>query len=214
MNPNLDKVWPLSLEEMQGIAKPLAAKLSFSTLAHKYCRKIESVASVTFTHRCTCPNPFHKNGGERTPSFYFSDKDKFYKCFGCNISGDIFDFITLTEGIPWHISVTDMLQNGDINIQSLQEAADGLSDIELANYLFDLNLDISNNIREYLITRRETTIYEAECKWADHLLKRIDETFIKLIDSNFEQAKAFHSQVLMEISRREMLVADKLQDKS
>lgn len=201
---NQNDVWPLSLEEMQNVAKPLAATLSFVTIAGKYCKKIESIASATFTHRCVCPNPFHKNGGERTASFYFSDKGKFYKCFGCNISGDIFDFITLTEGIPWHDSVADLIKNGSISFENLQNASSAVSDIELANFIFDLNMDLSHNIRKYLHSKLNTEVYSMECKWADNVFKRIDETFAKLIDADFEQTKAFHSQILMEISRREI----------
>lgn len=205
---NKKNEWPLSLEEMQNVAKPLAATLSFVGLASKHCKKIESIASATFTHRCICPNPFHKNGSERSPSFYFSDKDKFYKCFGCNISGDVFDFITLTEGIPWHDIVADLINNGTMTLESLQEANSGISEIELANFQFELNIDLSHQIRKYLATRHNTPYYEKEYKWADHIFKRIDETFAKLVDSDFEQTKAFHSQILMELSRREILYKD------
>lgn len=209
---NTKNEWPLSLEEMQNIAKPLAATVSFVALASNHCKKIESIASATFTHRCICPNPFHKNGAERSPSFYFSEKDKFYKCFGCNISGDIFDFITLTDGIPWHDVVASFIKNGSATLQSLQEASSGISEIELANFVFDLNIDISHHVRRYLASRRNTKYYEKECKWADHLFKRVDETFAKLADTDFEQAKSFHAQILMEISRRELLYKEDEQE--
>lgn len=210
MNQSND--WPLSLEEMQNISKPLSATISFVALANKHCKKIESIASATFTHRCVCPSPFHKNGSERTASFYFSDKDKFYKCFGCNISGDIFDFITLTEGIPWHDTVADLAKNGTVSLDTLQNSIGKISELELSNYLFDLNIDLSHNIRKHILSKLNTDLYELECKWADHIFKRIDETFIKLVDADFEQAKSFHSQILMEISRREILHTQNMQD--
>lgn len=40
--------------------------------------------------------PFHK---EKTPSFTVNDSKKFYHCFGCGASGDIFDFMMEMDGI-------------------------------------------------------------------------------------------------------------------
>lgn len=203
--------WPLSLDELQQLVKPLAAKMSFVTIATPYCKKIESIASSTFTHRCVCPSPFHKNGVERTPSFYFSDTNKFYKCFGCGISGNIFEFLTLTEGIPWYQIVVDLLNNEQIDVAALQSDT-AVSPIDVANLLFELNMDISAHMRAYMASVKSTDVFVNECKWADALYKRIDETFLKLIDGDLEQARSFHSQILIEISRRELLHENKIRD--
>lgn len=200
--------WPISQEEMQNIAKPLAATISFVDLANKYCKKIESIASATFTHRCICPNPFHKNGSERSPSFYFSESNKFYKCFGCQINGDIFDFITLTEGVPRHDVISNLVKNGNSSLEKLQSGSSGSSDIDFANMSFELNLDLSCNIRKYLVSRKDTPFYEKECRWADAVFKRIDETFSRFATNDFQQIKSFHSQILLELSRRETLYDD------
>lgn len=34
--------------------------------------------------------PFH---GEKTPSFSINEKNQFYKCFGCGVSGDVINFV-------------------------------------------------------------------------------------------------------------------------
>lgn len=39
--------------------------------------------------------PFH---GERTPSFHVTDSKHAFKCFGCGVSGDVFDFMKAMEG--------------------------------------------------------------------------------------------------------------------
>lgn len=196
--------WPLSLDELRDLSKPLSMTISFEAIANKHCKGIESVSSALFTHRCICPNPYHKGGSERKPSFYFSDKDKFYKCFSCNVSGDIFDFITLTEGIPWHDVVSKLIDSGDSTLESLQLEASGKNSIELANYVFDLNMDISNSIRAYLLSIKSSAAYTSECKWANGVFKRVDETFAHFADIDLEQAKAFHSQIIMELSRRKL----------
>lgn len=40
--------------------------------------------------------PFHK---EKTPSFIVSPDIQRYKCFGCNASGDIFNFVQNIENL-------------------------------------------------------------------------------------------------------------------
>ncbi len=42
--------------------------------------------------------PFHD---ERTPSFHVSPDDKLYHCFGCQASGDPFNFVMETEGLDF-----------------------------------------------------------------------------------------------------------------
>ncbi len=42
--------------------------------------------------------PFHS---EKTPSFHVDDRRGRYKCFGCGASGDMFKFVTETEGLSF-----------------------------------------------------------------------------------------------------------------
>jgi len=42
--------------------------------------------------------PFHD---ERTPSFHVRPDDKHYHCFGCQVSGDPFEFVMQTEGLDF-----------------------------------------------------------------------------------------------------------------
>lgn len=46
--------------------------------------------------------PFH---GEKTPSFSVSAEKGFYYCFGCQVSGDVIDFVRETEGLDFAGSV-------------------------------------------------------------------------------------------------------------
>lgn len=39
--------------------------------------------------------PFH---AERTPSFHVTDDKQAFKCFGCGVAGDVFDFLRMQEG--------------------------------------------------------------------------------------------------------------------
>ena len=42
--------------------------------------------------------PFHE---ERTGSFHVRPEEKHYHCFGCQVSGDPFDFVMETEGLDF-----------------------------------------------------------------------------------------------------------------
>ncbi|MEM7427905.1 MAG: DNA primase [Pseudomonadota bacterium] len=61
---------------------------------------------VTWDRRKSVPSkgdhwaccPFH---GEKTPSFHADDRRGRYHCFGCKASGDIFRFVTETEGLSF-----------------------------------------------------------------------------------------------------------------
>jgi len=46
--------------------------------------------------------PFH---GEKTPSFHVDDRKRFYKCFGCKASGDVYAFLKNFEGLSFAESV-------------------------------------------------------------------------------------------------------------
>lgn len=49
------------------------------------------------TKKTRCP--FHSNGRERTPSFYwFTDTNKF-KCYGCGRHGDVVEFVALHDNL-------------------------------------------------------------------------------------------------------------------
>ena len=46
--------------------------------------------------------PFHN---EKTPSFSVSQDKKFYHCFGCGVSGNVFDFVREMEKLSFVESV-------------------------------------------------------------------------------------------------------------
>jgi DNA primase len=63
-----------------------------------------------FKGRC----PFHE---ERTPSFYVVPSKGFYKCFGCNESGDVFTFLMKRLGLGFQDAVRFVADRCGIQIQ-------------------------------------------------------------------------------------------------
>ncbi|MEM9863886.1 MAG: DNA primase [Myxococcota bacterium] len=67
-------------------------RMDIVELIGEYVRLSKSGAS--FKGLC----PFH---AEKTPSFYVHPQRRFFHCFGCQASGDVFSFLTQLEGISF-----------------------------------------------------------------------------------------------------------------
>jgi DNA primase len=67
--------------------------------------------------------PFHE---ERTPSFYVVPSKGFYKCFGCNESGDVFTFLMKRLGLSFVDAVKQVAERSGMEIRevSRKEEAD------------------------------------------------------------------------------------------
>ncbi|HEY2160190.1 MAG TPA: DNA primase [Solirubrobacteraceae bacterium] len=63
--------------------------------------------------------PFHQ---ERTPSFHVRPDEKHYHCFGCQASGDPFDFVMETEGLDFKDALESLA--GRFGVQLQTEAED------------------------------------------------------------------------------------------
>ena len=87
--------------------RPCASKTPFSTRYATACRFHRSIgARVSWDRKKTNASrgdywaccPFH---GESTPSFHCEDRKGRYHCFGCQVTGDHFRFLTELEGLSF-----------------------------------------------------------------------------------------------------------------
>lgn len=65
-----------------------------------------------FKGRC----PFHE---ERTPSFYVVPSKGFYKCFGCNESGDVFTFLMKRQGLSFVDAVKMVAERSGMEVREV-----------------------------------------------------------------------------------------------
>jgi DNA primase len=104
--------------------------------------------------------PFHD---EKTPSFHADDRKGRYHCFGCGAGGDIFTFLTETEGMPFPEAV-EMLANQaglevlkpDPRASEREEKRSSLYDVmDKAARFFEQSLhsDLGRNAANYLAGR-------------------------------------------------------------
>jgi len=62
--------------------------------------------------------PFHE---ERTPSFHVSPDDRLYHCFGCQASGDPFNFVMETEGLDFTGALEALADRFGVQLQTEAE---------------------------------------------------------------------------------------------
>jgi DNA primase len=62
--------------------------------------------------------PFHQ---ERTPSFHVRPDEKHYHCFGCQASGDPFDFVVETEGLDFKGALESLANRFGVQLQTEDE---------------------------------------------------------------------------------------------
>ena len=62
--------------------------------------------------------PFHD---ERTPSFGVDPHKKVYHCFGCQASGDVFNFVMETEGLDFAGALESLAQRSGIELETEEE---------------------------------------------------------------------------------------------
>jgi DNA primase len=62
--------------------------------------------------------PFHN---DKTPSFIVSPEKGIFRCFGCDVAGDVFKFVMLADNISWIESVRKLAQKAGITIQETKQ---------------------------------------------------------------------------------------------
>lgn len=105
--------------------------------------------------------PFH---GEKTPSFHADDRRGRYHCFGCGKDGDIFTFVTETEGISFPEAVQRLADDAGVPLPAPDAATEArekrqasLADVmEAAAQFFEAELQSPRgaSVRRYLEGRR------------------------------------------------------------
>lgn len=193
---------PPSTEELAGSKGLLYESLSFLDIMKRYTTSIMECWHSDFTHKCTCP--LHGQGKERTPSFYFSERSKTYKCFACNESGDIFDLIGVMEGKPWFFVVKEMLDSSDIDPDQVDLTEERPRYIR-SDIGHEANLEMSVKLRDYLSSLKEHPKYDQEKDWVDWMFRRIDDRLENLDDSSQEETARFRIRIGMELERRKAL---------
>lgn len=118
-------------------------------------------------YKAVCP--FHN---EKTPSFMVSQELQIYKCFGCGVAGDMFNFVEAIEGVDFPRALEILADRAGVKI-SKSEVADAQG--QLKKKIYQIN-DMSSKFYQYVLLKQK-----AGKKALDYLTKerKINETSIK-----------------------------------
>lgn len=141
--------------------------------------------------------PFHN---EKSPSFSVSPDKQIFKCFGCNVGGDVFRFIMKVENISFVESVQLLAERSGIELPSQMNEADEQR-ARLKKAVYDLNLAAAEFYHQnlYKPTSKEAQEYIKKRKLDNNTLKSF---MIGYAGGNNElyaylKEKGFHESVMM-----------------
>jgi hypothetical protein len=149
--------------------------------------------SGEYTIKCSCPNPLHKGGAERTASFYFSETTGRFFCFGCSQQGDAFDLITLLGG------------DGEV---ALEEARLGLKDykivpkVDVRSMVAKCLSEATLRLRTHLEGHFGKKTWNAESAWVEQTYSRLDEAMENIETLDPASIKGYFVQIQMNLARR------------
>ncbi len=107
--------------------------------------------------------PFHY---EKTPSFAVNEQEQYYHCFGCGVSGDVFNFVQHMESCEFMDALTTLAENAglkmpefttDVKTEAQKKEKEQIYNVlrEAALYYYrNLNLPQAEIARKYIEKRR------------------------------------------------------------
>ncbi|MDR1400863.1 MAG: DNA primase [Endomicrobium sp.] len=104
----------------EDIIEKIRLSNSIESIVRGYLPDIKRVGQ---NWRACCP--FHN---EKTPSFLVNPGKGIFKCFGCNVGGDVFKFVMLVDNISWYESVKKLAKMANIEIKDVRQDAAKVSE--------------------------------------------------------------------------------------
>ncbi|GMO64907.1 MAG: hypothetical protein Nk1A_1770 [Endomicrobiia bacterium] len=141
------------------ISEDIIEKIRFSNSIESVIKEyLPDIKRVGRNWKACCP--FHN---EKTPSFLVNPEKGIFKCFGCNVGGDIFKFVMLTDNISWYESVKKLAKRANIEIKEVKQDVikisektkifDVLESSAMFYYNYLLESPYAQKAREYLCER-------------------------------------------------------------
>jgi DNA primase len=97
----------------EDILEKIRASNSIESIVREYLPDLKRAGR---SWKACCP--FHN---DKTPSFVVSPEKGIFRCFGCNVAGDVFKFVMLADNISWIESVKKLAQKVGITIQETKQ---------------------------------------------------------------------------------------------
>ncbi len=98
------------------VTQAVKARLNIADIVRRY------VTLQRTGSRWVAPCPFHQ---ETKPSFSVNEEEGFFHCFGCQASGDIFDFYARINGLEFRDALEQLAEEAGVRLDERGSAADG-----------------------------------------------------------------------------------------
>lgn len=98
------------------------------------------------TYKGLCP--FHD---ERTPSFHVNPANETWRCYGCQMSGDVIDFIKEVEGGDFRYAASLLAERSGITLKGVDDAEDDERERKLRARLYEANAAASDYFTHLLL---------------------------------------------------------------
>ncbi len=139
----------------------IKARLSLVDIARRYVELRRNGS------RWVAPCPFHQ---ETKPSFSINEEEGFFYCFGCQASGDLFDFYGRINGLDFRETLEQLAEEAGVSLEQdfrggyggRKEAGQGMSrrrqllkihEIAAAHFVANLADESGRECREYMARR-------------------------------------------------------------
>ena len=135
----------------------IKARLSLADLARRYI-ELRRVSG-----RWIAPCPFHQ---ETKPSFSINEEEGFFYCFGCQASGDLFDFYGRMHGLDFRESLEALAEETGVSLddaseqrpeiqkaQSFKRRCLRMYEIATGHFTANLSRPAAGSCREYIARR-------------------------------------------------------------
>ena len=92
--------------------------------------------------------PFHN---EKTPSFMVSQELQIYKCFGCGVGGDIFNFVEAIEGVDFPRALEILAEKAGVK---LVKSKDYDEQSQIKKKIYEIN-EITTKFYQYMLLKHK-----------------------------------------------------------
>ena len=92
--------------------------------------------------------PFHN---EKTPSFMVSQELQIYKCFGCGVGGDIFNFVEAIEGVDFPRALEILAEKAGVK---LVKSKDYDEQSQIKKKIYEIN-EITTKFYQYILLKHK-----------------------------------------------------------
>lgn len=129
-------------------------------------------------NRWVAPCPFHQ---ETKPSFSVNEEEGFFYCFGCQASGDLFDFYSRINGLEFKDALEQLAEEANVPLEKkarpnsreaavrdFRKTALAMYDLARKHYCRNLTGEAGQGCREYLSKRglEQAIIERFELGWS------------------------------------------------